>query len=254
MKYIVDQTGFANFFSYRSALKDFLQRPSASADFAQNPAMQRSLLEAFLIHYHPDPSTGRPLLQREDITAMAVTAHPNWKTPCFGVVLAEDGRCESFAISKKRFRLEPRPETPSTTGPTPGQRTLNAYEALRYAVEPAVEQWGRENPLPSHCSITGHPMGPLSDRSDPLRRALSTSPTIDHYEPTFRELVQGFLQAESLPQDDLPLGYKPLLKLWELADDGLRHRWIEHHATGKLRWVSQEGQRQLNRRAQVDVD
>jgi hypothetical protein len=255
MKYIIDQVEHEDFVTYRAELSRFIKRPTAAEDLARSQEMQAALLEAFLVHYHPDPSTGKKLLEREDIVGVVVTQHPKWGTFCFGVVLREDERCEPFSLSKKRFRPEPRPA--SVTGQMarsrpPGGR--EAYEALRHAIEPSIQEWIRSTPLPPRCPITDRRLGSLADRSDPRRREHPSTPTVDHHAPTFQELIRSFLTSEELTMETLPIEYNPALRTWELADEELQQRWIAHHYRGELRWVSLEGNRLLNYQQQTAGD
>ena len=250
MQYLVGHDVYSSFPAYRQALKDFLKRPDAAEALVDNLMMQADLIDAYLDHYHPDPSTGPAVLEREAISSVVVTAHPKWGSPCFGLVLT-DGRCETFSLNK----LKPTPRPTSSSQPpaqTQGQRTRNAYEAFRNAAEPAIAAWIQRTPVPERCPITDIVLAPLADQRPPNRRHDADIPTVDHHQPSFRELVATFLEGESMTMEAVTLRRDQSLGVWEMADEALRARWVAHHDTGELRWVSLAGNRTLNRQDQLE--
>ena len=248
MQYLVGHDVYSSFPVYRQALKDFLKRPDATEALADNPMMQTDLLDVYLAHYHPDLSTGKSPPEREDITTIVVTIHPEWGSAGFGVLLT-DGSCESFSL--KKLKLAPRPPA-STPTATRGQRTRNVYDAFRLGARPSIARWIAEVEPPERCPVTDILLAPLHLREDPVRRYDPDLPTVEHHQPSFRELVAQFLEQESLTTSSVPLIYNYALRVWELEGEDLQQRWRQHHDTGELRWISLEANRLLNQQEQQD--
>jgi hypothetical protein len=244
---------FRGIIHFRNELRAFLQLPEAAALLEADLPAQQSILAAFERHYHWDAASGLPPTASE-VRRVVVQQHPKWGSPCFALVLGDEQEAFRFSMNKlKSTQAPPRSGALAPTASTPSQARKNVNEALRAGVQDVIQVWEDENPPPPTCPVTGIPLGPMSQRTDPIQRYAENTPTVDHHDPTLKVRIDNFLEAEGLLPNGVPLTKSALTGGWVLSDNDMLQRWRESHGTGGLRWVSLHGNREENRRNQQSI-
>jgi hypothetical protein len=250
--WVIGEREYVGIAMFREALRSFLEQHDAAERLEADVRAQQSVLAAFERHYHWDPASGVPPMAT-DVVRVVVERHPTWGSQCFALVL-RDGQ-GPFRFSVKKLKSTHAPSRSGDRAPgasTPGQARRNLYEALRAGVREILNEWEAATPVPATCPVTGSPLGPRSQRTDPTLRSAPNTPTVDHYDPTMKVRIQSFLNAEGIGPDGVPLTKNAATGEWELSDDAMLERWRQFHGTGGLRWVSLEGNRLENLRSQRD--
>lgn len=192
----------------KEILQAFLQRAPVGALSVDE---DRIIKELFHRWYEPD--AGERKYRPEEILNFFVGVHPVYHTKGFHMTLCTDVH---DVATLRRLAGEGRTQT------------QNLIRALREAIRPQIETFRYENPLvPTYiCPITGS--------------ALGHDAQVDHYSPTFRELVKEWRSglADTEPAVHSSKTHKSVYEL----EEPFHTSWVTFHKThAVLRWLSKEG-------------
>jgi len=165
--------------------------------------------DMFEAYYTPD--LGERKYTRVEIDRFYINKHSIYGTKCFHIRL-KDGVCDVATL--KRLSGENR------------THVQNLTRALRHAISPQIEEFRIRNLLQplDICPVENTPLG--------------MDAQVDHYNPTFRELVKNWLSENPDPTIHI---HAILDSIYEL-DEPYKTSWILYHNQhANLRWLSKNG-------------
>ena len=195
----------------REILKSYLQTHPLGDISEEDDAIMKSLFEEF---YTPDD--GQYKYPKEDIEKIYI-GYGKFQTKCFRI-LCYDGIDD--AASQDRLSGSNRTDK------------ANLTRALRDTIGPQIEEFKETNPLDPNamCPIEKIPLGKDAQ--------------VDHYNPTFKELVIEWLKENKDPK----IKWGPRGSSIYLLEEPYQTSWANfHREKAHLRYLSKEGNKKAHR-------